>query len=148
MLQPYYPSSRRGSKPFRQFACILGRATIMNFRHFLEKHDIGENVLALVLINQKLKQVGLMLRQGIIINATIIAALCSVKNKSRQRDPEMHQTRKGSQWYFGIFVYIFAVDLAFISSLMVAKSKVLNRAFRLLCCLLDFNLGVKFLGLH
>lgn len=41
----------------------------MNFRHFLEKHDIGENVLALVLINQKLKQVGLMLRQGIIINA-------------------------------------------------------------------------------
>ena len=53
--------------------------TIMNFRHFLEKHHAGEQILAL--INQKLKQAGLMLRQGIIIDATIISAPCSVKIK-------------------------------------------------------------------
>lgn len=72
----------------------------MNFRHFLEKHNAGEQIL--VLINDNLKQAGLMLRQGIIIDATIIAAPCSVKNKSGQRDPEMHQTRKGNQWHFGM----------------------------------------------
>lgn len=145
MLCPWYPSSRRGRKPFplilmlrihclqlwfdlsdgaaedalhdvlpfRQFAgigdCVPDRTTIMNFRHFLEKHNAGEQILAL--INDKLKQAGLMLRQGIIIDATIIAAPCSVKNKSGQRDPEMHQTRKGNQWHFGMKAHI-AVDAA------------------------------------
>ncbi|EPL4466671.1 IS5 family transposase [Proteus mirabilis] len=145
MLRPWYPSSRRGRKPFplilmlrihclqlwfdlsdgaaedalhdvlpfRSFTGIRefvpDRTTIMNFRHFLEKHDAGEQVL--VLINDKLKQAGLMLRQGIIIDATIIAAPCSVKNKSGRRDPEMHQTRKGNQWYFGMKAHI-AVDAA------------------------------------
>ncbi|HHN8404277.1 TPA: IS5 family transposase [Morganella morganii] len=145
MLQPCYPSSRRGRKPFplmlmlrihclqlwfdlsdgaaedalhdvlpfRQFAgildCVPDRTTIMNFRHFLEKYNAGEQILAL--INGKLKQAGLLLRQGIIIDATIIAAPCSVKNKLRQRDPEMHQTRKGNQWYFGMKAHI-AVDAA------------------------------------
>lgn len=98
---------------FRQFAgirdCVPDRTTIMNFRHFLEKHNAGEQILAL--INSKLKQAGLLLRQGIIIDATIIAAPCSVKNKSGQRDPEMHQTRKGNQWYFGMKAHI-AVDAA------------------------------------
>ena len=99
--------------PFRQFAgireCVPDRTTIMNFRHFLEQHHAGERVLAL--INDKLKQAGLMLRQGVIIDATIISAPCSVKNKSGQRDPEMHQTRKGNQWYFGMKAHI-AVDAA------------------------------------
>lgn len=99
--------------PFRQFAgirdCVPDRTTIMNFRHFLEKHNAGEQILAL--INHKLKQAGLMLRQGIIIDATIIAAPCSVKNKAGQRDPEMHQTRKGNQWHFGMKAHI-AVDAA------------------------------------
>ncbi|EPJ0731106.1 IS5 family transposase [Morganella morganii] len=99
--------------PFRQFTgirdCVPDRTTIMNFRHFLEKHNAGEQILAL--INGKLKQAGLLLRQGIIIDATIIAAPCSVKNKSGQRDPEMHQTRKGNQWYFGMKAHI-AVDAA------------------------------------
>lgn len=143
MLRPWYPSSRRGRKPFplilmlrihclqlwfdlsdgsaedalhdvlpfRSFTgireSVTDRTTIMNFRHFLEKHDAGEQVLAL--INDKLKRAGLMLRQDIIIDATIIAAPCSVKNKSGQRDPEMHQTRKGNQWYFGMKAHI-AVD--------------------------------------
>lgn len=52
-----------------------------------------------------------MLRQGVIIDATIISAPCSVKNKSSQRDPEMHQARKGNQWYFGMKAHI-AVDAA------------------------------------
>lgn len=99
--------------PFRLFTGIRehvpDRTTIMNFRHFLEKHQAGE--LILTRINDKLKKVGLMLRQGVIIDATIISAACSVKNKSRQRDPEMHQTRKGNQWYFGMKAHI-AVDAA------------------------------------
>jgi IS5 family transposase len=99
--------------PFRLFAGIgcrvPDRTTIMNFRHFLEKHNAGEQVLAL--INLKLKQAGLMMRKGVIIDATIISAPCSVKNKSGQRDPEMHQTRKGNQWYFGMKAHI-AVDAA------------------------------------
>lgn len=99
--------------PFRQFAgirdCVSDLTTIMNFCHFLEKHNTGEQIL--VLINDKLKQAGLMLRQGIIIDATIVAVPCSVKNKSGQRDPEMHQTRKGNQWHFGMKAHI-AVDAA------------------------------------
>lgn len=99
--------------PFRLFAgigsCVPDRTTIMNFRHFLEKHNAGEQVLAL--INLKLKQAGLMMRKGVIIDATIISAPCSVKNKSGQRDPEMRQTRKGNQWYFGMKAHI-AVDAA------------------------------------
>ncbi|BBR19703.1 hypothetical protein WP3S18E05_11830 [Klebsiella sp. WP3-S18-ESBL-05] len=80
------------------------RTTIMNFHHFLEKHDAGEQVLAL--INDKLKQASLMLRRGINIDATIITAPCSVKNNSGQRDPEMYQTRKGNQCYFGMKAHI------------------------------------------
>ena len=79
--------------PFRLFAgigsCVPDRTTIMNFRHFLEKHNAGEQVLTL--INLKLKQAGLMMRKGVIIDATIISAPCSVKNKSGQRDPEMRK---------------------------------------------------------
>ncbi len=99
--------------PFRQFVGISklvpGRTTIMNFRHLLEKHQAGQRVLTL--INHKLEKAGLMLRQGVILDATIISAPCSVKNKSSQPGPVMHQTRKGNQWCFGMKVHI-AVDAA------------------------------------
>ena len=73
--------------------------TILKFRHFLERHGLG-NVLFKE-VNKHLEKNGLMLREGSIVDASIISAPSSTKNESGQRDPEMHQTRKGNQWYFG-----------------------------------------------
>lgn len=72
--------------------------TILNFRRFLERHNLG-NVL-FDEVNKHLQAHGLMLREGSIVDATIISAPSSTKNETGKRDPEMHQTRKGNQWYF------------------------------------------------
>ncbi|MFX8125971.1 IS5/IS1182 family transposase, partial [Acinetobacter baumannii] len=74
--------------------------TILRFRHLLEKHQLAPQVLAT--INSGLAQQGLMLRTGTVVDATIIAAPSSTKNKDGERDPEMHQTKKGNQWHFGM----------------------------------------------
>jgi len=74
--------------------------TLLHFRHLLEKHKLGEAMFAA--LNAKLEADGLMMRGGSIVDATIIAAPSSTKNASGTRDPEMHQTRKGNQWYFGM----------------------------------------------
>jgi transposase len=73
--------------------------TILKFRHFLERHGLGKALFKEV--NKHLEKNGLMLREGSIVDATIISAPSSTKNESGQRDLEMHQTRKGNQWYFG-----------------------------------------------
>ena len=97
----------------RSFARLsLGEAipdetTILNFRHMLEESDLAEDILKLV--NAHLSKKGLMLKRGSIVDATIIAAPSSTKNSSGQRDPEMHQTKKGNQWHFGMKAHI-AVD--------------------------------------
>ena len=97
--------------------------TILNFRHFLERHDLGQVVFALV--NQHLAQHGLMLREGSILDASIIAAPSSTKNQSGQRDPEMHQTRKGNQWYFGMKLHIGVDDtLGLVHSLHTTPANV------------------------
>lgn len=80
--------------------------TILNFRHLLEKHKLTEKLLAA--INQHLEQKGLMVSQGTMVDATIIHAPSSTKNKDKARDPDMHQTRKGNQWYFGMKVHVGA----------------------------------------
>lgn len=95
--------------PLRQFARlslsqIPDETTILNFRHLLEAHGLAAQVFAAV--NTHLTDHGLFLRQGTIVDATIISAPSSTKNASRQRDPEMHQTRKGNQWYFGMKAHI------------------------------------------
>jgi IS5 family transposase len=81
--------------------------TILNFRHFLERHKLGDKIFQKV--NRHLQEQGLMLREGSIVDASIIDAPSSTKNHDGKRDPEMHQTRKGKQWYFGMKMHI-AVD--------------------------------------
>jgi IS5 family transposase len=73
--------------------------TVCRFRHLLEKHALGG--LMLEVVNVHLEDKGIRIATGTIVDATIIHAPCSTKNQSGERDPEMHQTRKGKQWYFG-----------------------------------------------
>lgn len=78
--------------------------TLLHFRHLLEQHGLtGSLFLA---INAHLAERGLFLRHGTIVDATLIAAPPSTKNEAGQRDPEMHQSRKGQQWYFGMKAHI------------------------------------------
>ena len=78
--------------------------TLLHFRHLLEKHKLGEAMF--VSLNGRLEDDGLIMRGGSIVDATIIAAPSSTKNNTGKRDPEMHQTKKGNQWYFGMKAHI------------------------------------------
>ena len=82
--------------------------TILNFRHLLEEHDLTRALFEK--INKHLTAHGLLLREGTIVDATLIAAPSSTKNKENARDPEMHQSKKGGQWYFGMKAHI-GVDM-------------------------------------
>jgi IS5 family transposase len=83
---------------------IPDETTILNFRHLLEANDLAEDMLRA--INALLARKGLLLKQGSIVDATIIAAPSSTKNAEGERDPEMHQTKKGNQWFFGMKAHI------------------------------------------
>lgn len=76
----------------------------MRLRHVLEKHKLAERILATV--NLLLGAKGLMLRSGTVVDATLISAPSSTKNARGERDPEMHQSKKGQQWSFGMKAYI------------------------------------------
>ena len=95
---------------YRRFVGLEGAArmpdesTILRFRHLLERHELAPELLAT--INAGLAQHGLMLKTGTVVDATIIAAPSSTKNKAGERDPEMHQTKKGNQWHFGMKAHI------------------------------------------
>lgn len=78
--------------------------TVCRFRHLLEKHDLGG--LMLEAVNVHLEAKGIRIATGTIVDATILHAPSSTKNASGERDPEMHQTRKGKQWYFGLKAHI------------------------------------------
>jgi IS5 family transposase len=78
--------------------------TVCKFRHLLEKHKLGKNLLTTV--NEYLRRHGMKISNGTIVDATIIGAPSSTKNKDGKRDPEMHQTAKGKQWYFGMKAHI------------------------------------------
>ena len=99
------------SAGLRRFVGVdLGRApapdetSVCRFRHLLETHDLGGAVLDAV--NHHLASKGIRITTGTIVDATIIHAPSSTKNQSGERDPEMHQTRKGNQWYFGMKAHI------------------------------------------
>ncbi len=99
------------SRAMPHFAGIdLGRepvpdeTTICTFRHRLEAHRLGEQLFAL--IRTYLTEQGLQISRGTIVDATIIHAPSSTKNRQKARDPEMHQTKKGNQWYFGMKAHI------------------------------------------
>jgi IS5 family transposase len=91
---------------YREFAQLdaNGRlpdeSTILRFRHRLEKHKLADGILATV--NDLLGEQGLLLKEGSAVDATLIAAPSSTKNKDGKRDPEMHSSKKGNQWYFGM----------------------------------------------
>jgi IS5 family transposase len=95
------------SRAMRRFVGIdLGRepapdeTTVCKFRHLLEAHNLGDQLF--VLINEYLQENGLKVSTGTIVDATIIDTPSSTKNKDKVRDPEMHQTKKGNQWCFGM----------------------------------------------
>ena len=80
--------------------------TRLKFRRRLETHDLGQGLFAA--INADLAARGLLLREGTLVDTTLIAAPSSTKNQAKQRDPAMHQTRKGNQWYFGLKAHVGA----------------------------------------
>jgi IS5 family transposase len=83
---------------------IPDETTILNFRHLLEAHNLTEAVFGAV--SKYLEEQSLLMRGGTIMDATLIAASPSTKNKSAKRDPDMSQTKKGNQWYFGMKAHI------------------------------------------
>ena len=99
------------SPVMRQFVGIdLGEepapdeTTVCKFRHLLEEHGLGEKILGTV--NLHLQARGVRITTGTIVDATILHAPSSTKNREQQRDPEMHQTKKGNQWYFGMKAHV------------------------------------------
>jgi transposase, IS5 family len=99
------------SRAMRQFVGIdLGRepvpdeTTICKFRHLLEAHELGKQLFTR--IGEYLTKQGLQVSRGTIVDATIISAPSSTKNRTKERDPEMHQTKKSNQWYFGMKAHI------------------------------------------
>ena len=86
---------------------IPDETTILNFRHLLEANNLADDILKAV--NAHLARKGLLLKRDSIVDATIIAAPSSTKNAQGERDPEMHQTKKGNEWHFGMKAHI-AVD--------------------------------------
>src|ERR1700756_2521719 len=99
------------SLSLRRFVGIdLGRepvpdeTTVCRFRHLLEEHDLGRQLFDEV--HRRLADKGLKIATGTIVDATIISAPSSTKNAAKARDPEMHQTKKGNQWYFGMKAHL------------------------------------------
>src|SRR5580658_10290203 len=86
---------------------VPDETTVCKFRHLLEEHRLGGQMLEAV--NLHLQSRGVRITTGTIVDATIIHAPTSTKNREQKRDPEMHQTKKGKQWYFGMKAHV-AVD--------------------------------------
>ena len=105
----YEVESVRRFVGLRLTEALPDETTILNFRHLLEQHGLGEGLFEE--INAHLASRGHRLRTGTIVDASIIDAPSSTKNRGRARDPEMHQTKKGKQWYFGMKAHI-GVDTA------------------------------------
>ena len=124
LIAPHAPVAKTGRPPFDlgaeealfetsfypDFVGISGtqripdRVSILRFRHLLEKHDLSPKILQV--INAKLAAKGLLLKVGTVVDATLIAAPSSTKNSTGERDPEMHQVKKGNQWHFGMKAHI------------------------------------------
>ena len=94
----------RAMRAFVGGEVVPDATTLLGFRHLLEEHDLTKRLLAE--INAVLSERGAFLREGTIVDATIIAAAPSTKNQAKERDPEMHQTKKGNAWHFGMKAHI------------------------------------------
>jgi IS5 family transposase len=111
LSDPAVEDTLNDSPVMRQFAGIdLGQepvpdeTTVCKFRHLVEAHDLGSAMLETV--NRHLQNKGIRISTGTIVDATIIQAPSSTKNQSGTRDPEMKQTKKGGQWYFGMKAHV------------------------------------------
>jgi IS5 family transposase len=83
---------------------VPDETTVLHFRHLLEAHELGARIFEEVAAH--LQAQGLKIARGTIVDATIINAPSSTKNAAGERDPEMHQTKKGNQWYFGMKAHL------------------------------------------
>ena len=115
------------SESMRRFAgieladdVVPDETTILRFRHLLEKHHLTEAIFAQ--IRSLLEQKRLLLKSGTIVDATIIAAPPSTKNAEQARDPEMQQTRKGQQWYFGMKAHVGTDQRGIVHSLVTTDA--------------------------
>ena len=98
----------RAMRAFLGGDLVPDATTLLKFRHLLERHQLTERLFAEV--NALLAERGAFLREGTIVDATIIAAAPSTKNQAKARDPEMHQTKKANTWHFGMKAHV-GVDL-------------------------------------
>jgi transposase, IS5 family len=99
---------------------VPDESSILRFRHLLEEHDLAKAIF--VEIGSLLEEKGLLLKQGTIVDATIIAAPSSTKNKTKSRDPEMKQTKKGNTWHFGLKVHVGTDTRGLVHSLTVTHA--------------------------
>jgi IS5 family transposase len=111
LSDPAMEDARIEVATMRRFAAIAmstdripDETTILAFRHLLEENDLGSQIVEAV--KTHLKANGMAMKQGTIIDATIIAAPSSTKSEKRERDPEMHQSKNGNQWYYGMKVHV------------------------------------------
>ncbi len=100
----YEAESVRRFVGLRLSDALPDETTILNFRHLLERHGMGEQLFRE--INGHLASMGHRLKRGTILDATIVSAPSSTKNRKRERDPEMRQTKKGGQWHHGMKAHI------------------------------------------
>lgn len=129
LSDPAAEDSLYDSESMRRFAgielvedAVPDESTILRFRHLLEQHKLTEKIFALV--RGLLEQKRLLLKSGTIVDATIIAAPPSTKNAQGSRDPEMHQTRKGKDWHFGMKAHIGADRHGIVHSLSTTPANV------------------------
>jgi transposase, IS5 family len=115
-------------EPMRRFAgielaedAIPDESTILHFRHLLEQHQLTEAIFAEV--RSLLEEKKLLLKAGTIVDATIVSAPTSTKNAAQERDPEMHQTKKNKQWYFGMKVHVGTSKQGLVHSLTTGPAQ-------------------------
>ena len=120
---------------FREFAGLgwdsrlPDESTILRFRHLLERHKLAEQILSLV--NDLLRGKGLMLKAGTVVDATLISAPSSTKNNSGERDPQMHQSKKGKQWFFGMKAHIGVdAESGLVHSVQIGRASCRERVLR------------------
>jgi transposase, IS5 family len=116
-------SMRRFAGIDLELDAVPDETTILNFRHLLEKHNLTKRLFDQ--INHYLTGRGLLVREGTIVDATIINAPSSTKNRAKVRDPEMKQTKKGNQWYFGMKAHVGTdADRGLVHSIVVTNAAV------------------------
>lgn len=127
LSDPQAEDSLYDSESMRRFAgvelaedTIPDETSILRFRHLLEEHSLTAAIF--VEVRQLLEDKGLLLKSGTIVDATIISAPSSTKNAEGQRDPEMHQTRKGKDWHFGMKVHIGTTKQGLVHSLVAGPA--------------------------